>query len=793
MRQMVRICSLMLLGLILASPIAEAQAVKVKREAMSPGRLGIKSSSTTWQVSTGLRVVGKGMKAYFSADTAGSGTTPVTSYTWALTSKPAGSNAVIDSVNKKMTSFTADVTGQYIITVTVNGGKSHADTIFASTFQGVGGTAVNCAMCHPDKNTEWKATAHATIYQRGITGQLEVDQYGKGAYNLSCVRCHTTGWEQNVDNGNFGFKAKQTGWDTTWYKGAVFANNEYFISNGDMSRWNTLTTDPKYAGMTSMATVGCESCHGASADHMGNKAKTGKTIEAGPCLTCHDAPSKHLLGSYWQASAHATMPLSGEEAGRTQCYPCHSGAGFVKMANNPGGAPTPAYNLATDNIPTISCATCHDPHSDKNPNQLRLVKLDTLPNGVKTPAGVGGKGLLCMNCHHGRVNANTAVANAQKKFTDRFYNHYSGQTDNYFGSNAYEFGMQLTGMMSHAGVKDACVTCHMSTRVNGSSVHSNHEMKMTDAAGKDIVTACVNCHGNIASFHDIKASSDYDGDGKIEASMSEVEGLLEVLKAQLPKDATGEVVTMAKDSLLVKNHPRFPAVVGAIWNYHYVRTDRSMGAHNTKYAVAILQAALRAIDLTIPVELTSISATVKNDVVTMKWETATETNNRGFEVQRNVSGTWQTVGFVEGKGNSTQINKYQFSDKVQVPQSVRKAIYRLSQIDMDGTAHLSKEVEVALTVNPYEFKLAQNYPNPFNPSTIITYNLPTDCNVKINVYSPTGQLVKELVNGVKASGTYDVKFDASHLSSGIYFYTIEANATNGTGIFKNTKKMILVK
>jgi hypothetical protein len=787
---MLHICSLALLGLLLGMPIAEAQVVTVKRVAQSPASLGITSSSPTWQVYSGLRVIGKGMKAYFAADTTGSGANKVTSYQWAITAKPSGSNATIDTADKATMKFMADVTGQYIVTCTVNGGKSSADTIFASTFQGVGGTAVNCGMCHPSNNTDWQKTAHASIYKEGITGKLEVNAYGQGTYGVNCIRCHTTGWEPNADNNNFGSLSKKTGWDTMWYKPAALSGTSVLINNGDTSRWAALTTNSKYAGMSIMATIGCESCHGAGADHMGNKAKIGKSLDGGVCNVCHNAPSKHILGGWWLASNHASMPLSSAEAGNASCYPCHSGAAFVKFANN---RQSPGYSAATDNFPSISCATCHDPHSTKNENQLRIVSLDSLVNGYKPPAGIGGKGLLCMNCHHGRSNAEAKVASQAVKFADRFYNHYSPQADMFFGANGIEYGLNLTGLSSHSGIKDACVTCHMATRVEGSASLSNHQMGMVNSSGADIVTACTSCHGNITKFDDVKASSDYDGNGKIEGVQTEVQGLLDKLKAQLPKDATGEVVTMAKDSAAVKSHPRYPTVLSAMWNYWYVKNDFSLGIHNPKYTVAILQASLRALDQTIPVELTTFTASVKNDVVTVKWETATETNNRGFEIQRNVTGTWQTVGFVEGKGTSAQIHKYQFADKVQLPQSVRKAVYRLNQLDLDGSSHFSKEVTVALTINPYEFKLAQNYPNPFNPTTIITYNIPTDCKVKISVYNPAGQLIKELVNEVKESGTYDIRFEGSRLASGIYFYTIEANALNGTGFYKNTRKMILVK
>lgn len=88
---------------------------------------------------------------------------------------------------------------------------------------------------------------------------------------------------------------------------------------------------------------------------------------------------------------------------------------------------------------------------------------------------------------------------------------------------------------------------------------------------------------------------------------------------------------------------------------------------------------------------------------------------------------------------------------------------------------------------PKSFELHQNYPNPFNPSTTINFSVPKDGNVSIKVYDTKGELVKTLVNQRIITGKYSVEFDGSALSSGIYFYTIEA------ADFKETKKMIMVK
>jgi hypothetical protein len=88
---------------------------------------------------------------------------------------------------------------------------------------------------------------------------------------------------------------------------------------------------------------------------------------------------------------------------------------------------------------------------------------------------------------------------------------------------------------------------------------------------------------------------------------------------------------------------------------------------------------------------------------------------------------------------------------------------------------------------PKDFALHQNYPNPFNPTTLIIYDIPKEANVSLNVYDVSGRLVKNLVNENEKAGTFYLNFDASSLSSGVYFYKLIA------GSYISTKKMILVK
>lgn len=100
---------------------------------------------------------------------------------------------------------------------------------------------------------------------------------------------------------------------------------------------------------------------------------------------------------------------------------------------------------------------------------------------------------------------------------------------------------------------------------------------------------------------------------------------------------------------------------------------------------------------------------------------------------------------------------------------------------------ISSATAVNDAVQPEKFELSQNYPNPFNPSTVIKYSVPASGKVTLKVYDVLGKEVASLVNDVKNAGSYEVNFDASKLSSGMYIYSINA------GNYSASKKMMLIK
>jgi|GEM_PF-985629 len=191
----------------------------------------------------------------------------------------------------------------------------------------------------------------------------------------------------------------------------------------------------------------------------------------------------------------------------------------------------------------------------------------------------------------------------------------------------------------------------------------------------------------------------------------------------------------------------------------------------------------------LPVEVTSFNASIAKSEVNLAWQTATEVNNYGFEIERsqtsNVkSETWEKIGFVQGHGNSNSPKNYSYTD-AQLNNST-SIQYRLKQIDFDGKFEYSNSIEVVLQT-PVSFALNQNFPNPFNPTTVISFQVPIASKVMLKIYDIMGNEVAELVNGEKPAGNYDVIFNGHNLASGVYFYQLHA------GSFIETKKLILMK
>jgi len=102
-------------------------------------------------------------------------------------------------------------------------------------------------------------------------------------------------------------------------------------------------------------------------------------------------------------------------------------------------------------------------------------------------------------------------------------------------------------------------------------------------------------------------------------------------------------------------------------------------------------------------------------------------------------------------------------------------------------------VDVSSTDIPKVFALMQNYPNPFNPSTTISYDIPKAASVNVTIYDVLGRVVTELVNEVQSPNHYKMQWNASNVSSGMYFLRIQARSVDGSGTFSAVKKLMLMK
>ncbi len=194
----------------------------------------------------------------------------------------------------------------------------------------------------------------------------------------------------------------------------------------------------------------------------------------------------------------------------------------------------------------------------------------------------------------------------------------------------------------------------------------------------------------------------------------------------------------------------------------------------------------------LPVELKSFTAKAEGNNVILIWKTATETNNKGFYIERSednsISSNWKTVSFITGNGTSSEPKSYSFTDKNLNSGSYE---YRLKQVDFDGSYKYSNYVSANIHSN-MNFSLKQNYPNPFNPSTIISFTLASNSKVTLQLFDLLGRRVSTLIDQHMNAGEHLVNFKASNLGSGIYLYKIEAKGDNGND-FISVKKMTLIK
>ncbi len=465
-----------------------------------------------------------------------------------------------------------------------------------------------CTQCHngstingivaPDKFTPWKYTAHANFFSRGLNSIT--------SNSGTCLQCHTLGYDLapgSASNGGFGAIAILDSW--TYAKSAVTAAT-------GKGAWATMVNTPALANLVNLANIQCENCHGpmnytgASAHESGLAGYNG--IAAGTrvndssevCGSCHADGSGHHKYAEWaqtnpgiagqvtalsptgivaggKGSGHAKFAQLDAGGGHVKslspaCSRCHTAEGFIVYANQltnntPGGPLTGSASIlpvssivwTAANVHTQTCTACHDPHSDANPNQLRIYDSVSTMTGL---VGSGfGKGAICMECHNmgyggtkcsvaptsmgicpvnytapynitggpivylnnnGTYNSDSNLGGAPflHEDTDPTNNLYSAgsssqtghdnsMADVLMGRNAFFMsgtpingvsipGYALPMLSRHANIQDSCVGCHMTLNPQTHSSHGAPAVSdhLFAINDPDRQTLCANCHNN---------------------------------------------------------------------------------------------------------------------------------------------------------------------------------------------------------------------------------------------------------------------------------------------------------
>jgi hypothetical protein len=184
----------------------------------------------------------------------------------------------------------------------------------------------------------------------------------------------------------------------------------------------------------------------------------------------------------------------------------------------------------------------------------------------------------------------------------------------------------------------------------------------------------------------------------------------------------------------------------------------------------------------LPVELASLEARAEGTDVQLSWQTASETSNAGFAIERRAEGgSWSQIGFREGAGTTSEAQTYRFTD-AEVPFEAEQVRYRLRQEDLGGTTTLSDEVTVELGAPP-EARLHAPFPNPARQRATLRYEIPEGhqgTGVRIDLYDMLGRRVRTLTSGAAEAGRHERQLDLQSLSAGSYFLRLQAGTTTRT-------------
>ncbi len=175
-----------------------------------------------------------------------------------------------------------------------------------------------------------------------------------------------------------------------------------------------------------------------------------------------------------------------------------------------------------------------------------------------------------------------------------------------------------------------------------------------------------------------------------------------------------------------------------------------------------------------PVTFVNFDGILQNASAVLNWSTANEFNNKGFEVQRSANGqVFNDIGFVNGAGNSSRINKYEYTD-IKVLNGSN--YYRLKQIDLDGRSDYSSVIRLNYT--KFDWTILGN---PISNNSWVQVQIDKAANVIVQVVGINGNVIQTINKGKIASGTYSIPLHLNNLSSGIYVVRLIVDGKNIPG------------
>lgn len=418
-----------------------------------------------------------------------------------------------------------DSMGLFTVTVhVIAGGDTTAGTLLVGvntyvpsvTPYYLGNNDMTCSHCHEGKVNGWMTTNHHASYK---------------ASQMSCNECHSTGWDEALDNGGY-------------------------------------DDNP----VAALQNVQCEACHGPMGPNPAtHEPDTEANLAGETCAGCHES-----FYEDWEESSHGQaienaggMAAFVDEWGNSTCDDCHIGEGFLNKWDGDYAA-TPSY--ASGVAHEIGCGICHDAHDYHTETQLRAQSTITLPYPDGYTISDWGTGLLCGNCHRDRRTA----ANMTSHLTNgsaHFGPHESPQADMLEGVGTYEipgYSYPVTDQQHVSITSDACVTCHVRVETPAGSGHPTE-------TGHDFeprLSWCQTCHTTATDFNIGNVQTE------TEALMEE---LADLIMANNPA-ITEFTAAVVGDTTISNYEDRVAA-----WAYFFVERDGSKGVHNRDYAELILQ------------------------------------------------------------------------------------------------------------------------------------------------------------------------------------------------------------